>query len=64
MDRCLQQQSPIVRVAPYRAASLNHFVDGVSRLSEHLTNDDYSYSIGRYELAQKLSDTRAALVRL
>jgi len=56
----LLQQLPIVRVDLYRAASLNRFVDGASRPTLDLPNDDYCDSIGRYEPALKLSDTQAA----
>ena len=63
MDHCLLQQLPIVRVDPYRVASLNRCVDGANRPTLGRPNDDYCYSIGRYEPALKLSDTRAAPAR-
>jgi hypothetical protein len=63
MDGFLQQQLPIVRVDPYRAASLNRYVDGANRLTLLRTNDDYCDSIGRYEQALIPSDSRVAPVR-
>jgi len=63
MDRCLHQQWPIVRAALYRAASLNRFVDGANRPTLRRQNDDYYYSIGRYDRGLKSLDIRAASVR-
>ncbi len=64
MDRYSLRPMLVARVGQAVADSVCRFAKAVRFAHDHWTNDDYSYSIGRYEPTVKPLDIRAAAVRL